>query len=162
MKVAAAIAAMLAIAALPVVALGHAELVFSDPGDGATITTPSSVTAVFDEEIDPEASSLIVENAAGEQIATGTVDLDDPVRMTADLPAQPDGVYTVRWTAVSADDAAVERGTYTFNVGGVTTTPPPSSTSGDTIPRGEEVAIALALAAVIVGAIVFLVLRRRI
>lgn len=161
MKVAAAIAATLAFAALPAIVLAHAELVSSDPADGATITLPYTVTAEFDEEIDPEASSLIVENAAGAQVATGTVDPDDPMRMSADLLALPDGEYTVRWTVVTPNDQAVERGTFRFSVSGVRASPPPGSVSGDTVPSGYEVAVALALASILVGAVVFLILRRR-
>jgi methionine-rich copper-binding protein CopC len=160
MRVAAAIGAVLALG-LPAVALAHAELVTSDPADGATITLPYTLTATFNEEIDPVASTLFVENAAGEQVATGTVDPDDHTRMSADLMNLPAGDYEVRWTVVTPNDQAVERGTFSFSVSVVRASPPPGSVSGDTVPKGYEVAIALALAAILIGAVVFLILRRR-
>ncbi len=118
MRAAAAIGALLVFMALPVIVLGHASLVRSDPPVGGTLTTtPYTLTATFDEELTPNGSSIIVENAAGAQVAAGTVSADDDKTMTAQLPNLAPGTYTVRWTAVTADDAAVERGSYTFNFG---------------------------------------------
>ncbi|MEP7361186.1 MAG: copper resistance CopC family protein [Chloroflexota bacterium] len=163
MKVAAAIAAMLAIAVLPVVVFGHADLVSSDPTDGATITTPYTLTATFAEDTDPAQSTLIVENSAGAQVAAGTVNADDHTKMTAALPALADGVYTVRWTTVTVDDNGVERGTFTFNVGSTVSTPAPTAPPAGGAPgSGNDVLIAVGLAAaliVVVGA--FVVMRGR-
>ena len=164
MKVAAAIAATLALAALPVVALAHAELVTSDPADGATITTPYTLKATFDDELTADGSSIVVEDASGTQVATGTVSDSDEFTLTAELPALPTGTYTVRWTAVSADDAAVERGTYTFNVGVGAASPTPAPTPAPVEPGGSsnDTLIAVGLAAVIIlGVVAFIFLRGR-
>lgn len=124
-----AMAATLALA-LPATTLGHAELVSSDPPDGGTLTTtPYTLTATFDDELTPDGSSIVVENSSGTQVATGTVSEADALVMTADLPALPDGEYTVRWTAVTADDAAVERGSYSFTVIGAAATATASATA---------------------------------
>jgi methionine-rich copper-binding protein CopC len=161
MKVAAAIAATLAFAALPIIVLAHAELVTSDPAAGATITTPYTLVAAFAEETDPARSTLIVENHSGAQVAAGTVNPDDQTKMTAQLPALPDGVYTVRWTTVTLDDNGVERGTFTFNVGSGSTTPvPPQSPAGGAAASSNDVLIAVGLAAVLIVAVVAFVFVR--
>lgn len=163
LRVAAAIAATLAFAALPVIVLGHAALVTSDPANGATIQTPYTLVATFAEETDPARSTLVVENGSGAQVATGTVNADDATKMTAQLPALPDGVYTVRWTTVTPDDNGVERGTFTFNVGSVSTTPVPTPpTAGGASGSSNDVLIAVGLAVVlIVGVVAFVFLRGR-
>ena len=164
MRVAAAIAATLAIAALPVVVLGHAELVSSDPPASGTITSTNyTLTATFDEELTPDGSSIIVEDGSGATVASGIVSADDDRTMTADLPALPSGAYTVRWTAVTADDLAVERGTYTFSVGStlasatpLTTSPPQPGSAGSS----NDVLIAIGLAAILILVVVAFVFVR--
>jgi methionine-rich copper-binding protein CopC len=156
----------LATFALAASASAHASLVSADPPAGGTLTsTPFTLTATFDEELSPEASSIVVESPARVQVATGTVSTADDKTMTADLPSLPAGTYTVRWTAVTADDLAVERGTYTFSVGSLaasatpmTTSPPPVGAAGS----GNDLVIALVLAAIaIVGVLAFLFVRGR-
>lgn len=166
MKVAAAIAALAVLAALPGIVLSHAELVTSDPPAGGTLaTTPYTLTATFDDELTANGSSIVVENASGEQVAQGTVSATDAHVQTAELPSLLDGEYTVRWTSVSADDAAVERGTYTFKVGAASSsaTPTPTAPPVDGLPAdSKEPILAIGLAALIIGAIVlFVILRGR-
>ena len=162
LKVAAAIGAVLALS-LPALALAHASLVTSDPANGSTITTPYTLTATFAEETDPARSTLVVENSAGAQVATGAVNADDQTKMTAQLPALPDGVYTVRWTTVTPDDNGVERGTFTFNVGSVSATPVPTpAPAGGATGSSNDVLIAAGLAVVlIVGVVAFVFVRGR-
>lgn len=164
MRVAAAIAAALAFAALPVIVLGHASLVSSDPPAGGTLTsTPGFLTATFDDELTPDGSSIVVQDAGGAQVATGSVSPGDAHVLIAELPVLPEGQYTVRWTAVSADDAAVERGSYTFGVL-VSIMPPPTPAPApvEAAESSNDVLIAVGLAAVlIVGVVAFVVLRGR-
>jgi Uncharacterized protein, homolog of Cu resistance protein CopC len=152
-------------------ALAHAQLVSADPPVGGTLaTTPYTLTATFDEELTPDGSSLVVENGAGTQIATGTVSTDDAHVMTAELPAlapgQSPGQFTVRWTAVTADDLAIERGTYTFSVGSASASITPAPTQppgGGASGSSDDVLIAVGLAAILilaVGAFVFVRGRR--
>jgi len=167
MKVAAAIAATLTFVALPVVALGHAELVSSDPPAGATLTTtPYPLTATFDDELTPDGSSIVVQDAGGTQVATGNVSVGDAHVLIAELPALPEGEYTVRWTAVSADDAAVERGTYPFNVtvgaASGSPLPTPSPNDGEPVTDSKDPIVAVGLAAIaIVLILAFIFFRRR-
>ena len=93
----AAVLAVTFITLLASVVLGHAPLQSSDPADGATITTPYTLTATFGEELTQNGSSLVVQNASGAQVASGTVDPTNNEQMTIDLPQLPDGHYTVLW-----------------------------------------------------------------
>lgn len=161
--VAAAIAAVCALVALPVLTMAHASLVTSDPAAGATITTPYTLTDTFAEDADPTRSTLTVENASGTVVATGTVDATDMTKMTAQLPALPDGTYTVRWTTVTADDNGVERGTYTFNVGTTAASPAPSGVATgtfNTVAALPDWVIAILIAAVLIVVVVAVVILR--
>lgn len=72
---------MLASAVVP--AAAHAELVSSDPADGATVpVSPAGVTVTFDEATDAGRSRLRVRDARGATLAEGAVPDDDPSRMT--------------------------------------------------------------------------------
>ena len=165
MKVAAAIGATLAFAALPVIVLAHAQLVSADPPVGGTLpTTPYTLTATFDEELTPDGSSIVVEGPNGAEVATGTVSAADDKTMTAPLPTLGAGTYTVRWTAVTADDLAVEHGTYTFNVGSSPTsaTPAPTPPTGGANGSSNDVVIAMVLAAALIaGVVAFIFIRGR-
>src|SRR5581483_2617754 len=75
-----------------------------------------------------QGSSLQVMDAAGNRVDNndGQVDLQNPdrQRMFVTLPPLPDGVYTVRWVTVSADDGDQAEGTFRFGVGADTVLPP--------------------------------------
>jgi methionine-rich copper-binding protein CopC len=68
-----------------------------------------------------KASTLQVMDDAGTQVdlGDGHVDLDDPDRkvMLVSLPDLQQGVYTVHWTAQSAEDGHTAAGHFTFGVG---------------------------------------------
>ena len=118
--------ALLALSAVTV--LGHAELVTSDPPDGGTLeTTPYTMTLTYDEPLDAQASSVIVRDSSGAEVASGGLTDESDTIMIVELPELPAGEYTVRWTAVTPDDNGVERGTLTFNVAEATATSPPAT-----------------------------------
>lgn len=97
----------------------HARLVRSNPSDGAVLPAPPRVVrAWFNEELDPSASRLEVVDARGRVVARGGVDLGDLDRRTlvVRVGRLGPGAYTVRWTAVSADDGYVARGRFRFTV----------------------------------------------
>jgi methionine-rich copper-binding protein CopC len=154
--------------------LGHAALESSDPADGATITTPYTLTATFDEELTPDGSSIKVQAANGTEVGSGTVSGGDAKQMTIDLSVLPEGTYEVLWTAVTADDLGVTRGTYKFTVAAAvpSTTavptnapsnapsPQPSAAPGTATGSNNDLLIALVLAAVIIATVVGFVLYR--
>lgn len=166
-------------------AAAHAEIDRSNPEADATVTgSPEQVEIWFSQEVG-EGSSIQVVNAAGASATAGDAQLDlfDPDRkhMTVELaPNLPDGVYTVTWTSVSAEDGDTETGSFTFTVTGsgtpvaspvaspagspspvATGTPPATNVSGSlqsTQPKAEPTeiddrALAIALGAGVVAAL---------
>jgi copper resistance protein C len=129
-----AVLACLLAGALAGSAMAHAGLVESDPAEGETVVTPATLRALFDEELDPESSQLVVRNVAGEEVARGGVSDDDELVMTVALPELPPGAYLARWTAVTPDDQGVTRGTISFVVAQPPATDPPEPTATATEP----------------------------
>jgi hypothetical protein len=91
------------------------------------IKTPYTLTATYDEELKPGASTIVVQDSSGAQVASGTVSDSDEKTMTLELPQLPDGQYKVLWTAVTADDNGVTRGTYLFDVAATASATAPGS-----------------------------------
>jgi LPXTG-motif cell wall-anchored protein len=125
-------------------ALAHAELVSSDPAAGAKLTkAPAKIALVFSEEIDDQGSSFTITDAKKATVGTGKLDLNDLDHKTliGTLNAGAgDGVYTVAWDVITADDKAEESGTFTF---GVNTDPGAQPTAA---PEEEATAVATAAA----------------
>lgn len=118
-----AVAALLLV--LPATAAAHAELLETIPADGATVEgTPDELVAAFDDALEADESSLSIRNAAGERLAVGRVDPEDPTRVViSDVPELAPGTYEMRWTAATAD-GHVERGTWSFTVTAAPTAAP--------------------------------------
>jgi methionine-rich copper-binding protein CopC len=128
-----AVAAALAIALfVPATAMAHAELEETSPADGVTVEgTPSEISATFSEALVADGSVLSLRDPAGDELAEGGLDPDDPARLLiADVPDLAPGEYEVRWT-VATDDGHVERDTWSFTVVAAPT-PSPSPTPAPT------------------------------
>jgi len=103
--------------ALPGSVLAHAELQRAIPADGETVTDPVTVvTGSYSQDLAAN-SKLLVKDASGATVATGSVDPGNVRRMIA-RPAPPlgNGAYEVQSTSVSADDGDIERVQWTFAV----------------------------------------------
>ncbi len=129
----------LALALLAVVGTGapasaHAELVDSDPAEGAVVdTAPETVTLTFNEPVRLTSQEIAVYDADGEEVtstagASGeqvTVDLTDAAGLD-------DGTYVVSWNVLSGDGHPIS-GALTFSVGApsasVVAPPAPESSS---------------------------------
>jgi len=87
------------------------------PRDGTVAAAPKAVRLSFSERLDPAASALDVENAAGKRMDLGNAGLDphDPAVLYVSLKALAAGRYKVRWRAVSVDGHAAE-GDFEFTV----------------------------------------------
>lgn len=115
--------ALLASTLLVAVAQAHGVLVKSDPANGERREqSPAQVTAWYSQELETGPSTIQVFNEQGQQVDTGDggVDLNDPdhASMIVSLPpALPDGIYTVRWVAVSVTDGDLTQGVFKFGVG---------------------------------------------
>lgn len=99
--------ACLALAAAAPLACAHAFPSNSSPHVGATVAAPPTAVKVwFDGEIEPVFSTLVVKNAAGQQVSSGKgqVDAKDHTLLeTALAQGQPAGTYTVYWSVVAID-----------------------------------------------------------
>jgi copper resistance protein C len=120
-------AAVAVLAAFPAAALAHAELTRAIPADGATVTEPVTVVSGRYSQDLTSGSSLDVLDASGATVASGGVDTGDDRRMLArpDVPFT-NGTYTVKSTAISAEDGDIERVTWMFTVE-IAATPAPTA-----------------------------------
>jgi methionine-rich copper-binding protein CopC len=162
--------AMLAVVLLEAVAAAHGPeiLVKTDPPDGVTLKqSPARVTAWFNTELETGLSTIQVFDIYHQQVDNGDGGLDvngpDQATMIVSLPTLAEGVYIVRWTAVTAVDGELVAGVFTFAVGenGVTPTQistgqtPPVS-AGISPPLGFVLAAALGiLLAVAIGLVLY-------
>jgi methionine-rich copper-binding protein CopC len=133
--------ALLLSVALFSIASAHAELVSSDPAAGAKLTAaPAKVTLVFSEEISAKAdeSNVTVTDEQGNEVGKGGLDNNDldHKTQTATLKAGlGDGIYTVKWFAVTPDDDGHSNGSFSFGVNkdpGVQPTEAPEPTEAPT------------------------------
>jgi methionine-rich copper-binding protein CopC len=102
-------------------AFAHARYDRSEPAaDSMVDGQPFTLKAYFTQELTSKSTIRVLDaNGAQVDLADGHVDLDDPDRkvMVVSLPALPEGVYTVEWGSVSAEDGDPETGTFAFGVG---------------------------------------------
>ncbi len=98
-------------------AAAHAELVGTDPGEGARLSAvPDRVSLDFSEGVSVGAGYLRVLDSAGERVDTGTAEVDDrtvSVALRGDLGE--DG-YLVTYRVISADSHPIA-GSFSFVVG---------------------------------------------
>lgn len=131
-RAAATLIAALAVLAIPSPIAAHAELDSITPADRSTVSPPSSIVAVFTEQLDPAKSSLALVDASGAVIAKGgVVDPNQTLTLTLDPATIAPGAYTVRWTSASAADGDLDHGTTTFTVAAA---PSPSPTIASSAP----------------------------
>jgi len=121
----ATLAALIVLLAGAGATLAHAELVSSDPADGAVVNpAPTTITLTFSENLDPSKSSFRLLGPDGAVIGTG--DATAAKAMTLEPPPLVDGTYTIKWTSASADDGDIERGQLAFTVQLAAASLPPS------------------------------------
>jgi copper transport protein len=135
----AALVLVLALGVSPSGAGAHAQLVRSEPADGASLGAgPLEVILYFTEGIEVDFSEAYVLDSAGkrwEQPNEGAFHIHtDPTNPgLIMLPNMPNGVYTTVWDVLSAVDGHRTKGFFTFYVGPPPLEPPPS-----VVPPGAE------------------------
>ena len=100
-------------------AFAHAELTRAVPPAGGTVAAaPNEVMVTFSEQLESAFSTVIVRDSGGKQVdkADAHVDKEDQTIMRVSLQPLLQGIYTVKWRAVTVDTHRTE-GTYTFRVG---------------------------------------------
>ena len=96
-------------------AQAHDELISSSPVNGAVLdTAPSEIELVFSAALMDLGNQVIVEDAAGNNLAQSEPVLNRETLVQA-LPALDAGEYQVNWRAVSSDGHPIT-GTFSFTV----------------------------------------------
>jgi methionine-rich copper-binding protein CopC len=99
-------------------AWGHPVLEASDPGQGATVSSPKEIRLTFTENLIARFSGLTIKDQSGRLIGTATpsVDPNDKRQLVAPIPTPLlPGAYDVDWHAVGADTHRVT-GHFSFRV----------------------------------------------
>lgn len=139
------VSAALAAPAYPTLST-HAKVLSSDPAIGSTITSvPTKVTVTVAENLnpDPTKSNLFVYgpsvDATNTLISQGNaqIPLSNPKEMAVNIKPNSghvNGVYVVMWETVSADDGDPAAGAFSFtvNTSGISSTPTPGTSPGQT------------------------------
>jgi copper resistance protein C len=99
----------------PITAFAHAKLLGSSPAPGAQLgVPPKALTLRFDEKVQLAVLKL---SAGGTDIP---VPFDRSVQAAPEvsvaLPSLAPGTYRVQWSALTADDGHVVKGTFSFVV----------------------------------------------
>jgi copper transport protein len=104
----------------PSVAFAHAVPVSSTPAPNAVLSqAPEEIAIRFSERVVMRASSLQVFDTHGQRVDDGqpAVDAGDPWLYRVRLHRVEEGVYTISWRTMSADDGHVTEGAQVFVVG---------------------------------------------
>ena len=98
-------------------ASAHADLIATDPADGAIVKeAPEALTLQFTEDVSLRPDGVRVLDASGDRVDSGAASAKG-TEVTVPLGATiADGTYVVAWRAVSADGHPI-RGSYSFSVG---------------------------------------------
>ena len=99
-------------------AWGHPVLEASDPGQGATVSSPKEVRLTFTENLIARFSGLTIKDQSGRAIGTASPSVDPNDKRQLIVPIStplPPGAYDVDWHAVGADTHRVT-GHFSFRV----------------------------------------------
>ena len=112
-----AMMALLLVAPMASVALGHAHLIASSPGEGESLTAmPHEVVLTYDEPVEPAGDALLMIGPDGTEHALDVAADRDPDGLRADLDEPLEaGEHTLAWRIV-ANDGHVQEGTVAFVV----------------------------------------------
>jgi methionine-rich copper-binding protein CopC len=104
---------------LPLTAVAHAKLLSTSPAAGAQVeAAPKALTLKFNEAVQLAVLKL---SGEGKDIPLA-VDrgASAAAQVTVALPVLAAGTYQVQWSAITADDGHVVKGTFSFVVAGHT------------------------------------------
>ena len=99
-------------------AFAHAFLQRASPPVGSELpVSPAAVTITYTEGVEPEFSTIEVQNAQGARVDKNDPHLlnGDQTKLSVSLPNLPPGEYTVVWHATSVDTHKTE-GRFIFSV----------------------------------------------
>jgi len=99
-------------------AWAHPVLEASDPGQGATVSSPKEIRLTFTENLIAKFSGLTIKDQSGRPIGTANPSVDPNDKRQLIVPIStplPPGAYDVDWHAVGADTHRVT-GHFSFRV----------------------------------------------
>ena len=99
-------------------AWGHPVLEASDPGQGATVSSPKEIRLTFTENLIAKFSGLTIKDQSGRPIGTASPSVNPNDKRQLIVPIStplPPGAYDVDWHAVGADTHRVT-GHFSFRV----------------------------------------------
>lgn len=102
------------------VASAHSQLLRADPPPNSVLAvSPSTITLWFDEELDPQFSTVALLDTQRNSVDLKNVTFaPDRKQMSVGVrPNLPVGAYTVSWRALSAVDGHITKGVYAIFVG---------------------------------------------
>ena len=144
------------------VASAHATRIATDPVDNAALAQgPQTVSATFNEKLQPQFAAMTVVGPDGNLWSTGDPKVEGAIVTVGVRPLGPAGTYTVNYRVTSADGHVVS-GSWSFRltVAG-TGTPGPSASAASPSSDGMPVWPFLIAAGVIVAAGAVWAVRRR-
>lgn len=98
--------------AIPLAASAHAKLRSTSPAAGATLTAaPKALTLDFNEDVH---LALLALSARGKPIEVRYDRAASTSHVVVELPPLAAGSYEVRWSALTADDGHVVKGSFSF------------------------------------------------
>ncbi|HVO71093.1 MAG TPA: copper resistance protein CopC [Aggregatilineaceae bacterium] len=141
----------------------HATLVRSDPPANSELAaSPAAIRLWFSEGVEPKFSAFTLLDARGQTVNTpaSQVDPTDSTQLFMQPPALPNGLYTVVWHTVSAEDGHSVMGSFAFSVGVSLGTASSPTFSADAIPPDSAVVrwlnlLSLSLAVGSIGFVLF-------
>ena len=145
-------------------ASAHAELVGTDPEEGALLeAAPASVTLTFNEPVRLTSQEVAVYDAAGEPVDSSASSAGAEVTVALPGAAElADGTYVVSWNVLSSDGHPIS-GALTFSVGAPSTTvsaPPEPETSSRVVEVVRDVVTVVSLVGLLLAAGVAIFLAR--
>lgn len=163
-------ALLVGLTGVPAPAAGaHTALTATEPAaDGVLTSSPSRVSATFNEPIQPMFAAMTVIGPDQNLWSTGDTTVDGRVVGVELRPLGPAGSYTANYRVTSADGHVVSGSwSFTLSVAGpgrpspVVPAAPPAPQSGSNSSGRSGVVFALAGAAIVTGLVVWLLRRPR-
>ena len=102
----------------PATAFAHAHLDHANPAAGGTVKSPpKEVTLSFTEAVEPKFSSIVVQDAKGAAMQSGTAQgvAGNTAQLRVGVKPLPPGAYTVDWKVLSVDTHR-SQGRFTYTV----------------------------------------------
>ncbi|WP_158747251.1 copper homeostasis periplasmic binding protein CopC [Acidisphaera sp. L21] len=112
------VAAVLGLLASTSIAFAHAHLKTATPAPDSTVqAAPTAIGIDFTEGVEPQYSSIVVQNADGQAVSTGAAATapDNNKHLSIGVGTLAPGMYRVIWHATSVDTHKTQ-GTYQFTV----------------------------------------------